>query len=190
MADLAGIKNLYLKYSRDPEGLLVLAKDLDIDPDGPLMLAFAWKCQAKEMGQFAEEEWIVGMKALKASTLEQLKKALHKVEFELAVPESFAQFYEFVFKYCKNSDRQTLLPKETAIVMWGCVLEKTNRCPFFIEWKTYLERDPEVKGINKDTWKMFLEFCLKMDKTFSNYSEDDVWPNVIDSFMQNRSKKS
>ena len=123
------IRTLHHKYFYDDNsnGLINLATDLEIDPDGPLLLALAWKIKAENMGEFSEDEWVNGlMNILKVNGLDQLKEELAKIEIELAVPEEFRELYQFSYTYALSSPHQTKLSKDVAIILWQSLLNEIN----------------------------------------------------------------
>ncbi len=53
------------------------------------------------MGFFSREEFSRGLRALGATTLDKLKKALPKLEEEVdSNPAAFSSFFTFAFKFC------------------------------------------------------------------------------------------
>lgn len=65
------------------------------------VLLLAWKMEAQRMGYFLREEFSRGLRALNATTIDKLRKALPKLEEEVdANPEAFSSFFTFAFKFC------------------------------------------------------------------------------------------
>ncbi len=48
----------------------------------------------------------------------------------------------------------------------------------------YLTTIKDKKGINKDTWKMVLEFEHNVGGELSKHKEGDFWPILIDNFVE------
>lgn len=53
------------------------------------------------------------------------------------------------------------------------------------QWLNFLTENPSgVKGISRDTWNMFLNFTQVIGPDLSNYSEDEAWPSLFDTFVE------
>lgn len=61
------------------------------------------------MGFFTREEFSRGLRALNATSLDKLRKALPKLEEEVdSNPEAFSSFFTFAFKFCLTVGSQAL----------------------------------------------------------------------------------
>ncbi|KAF8407210.1 hypothetical protein HHK36_006337 [Tetracentron sinense] len=60
----------------------------------------AWKMKAEKQGYFTLDEWRSGLKALRADTINKLKKAFPELEKEVRRPSNFVDFYSYAFRYC------------------------------------------------------------------------------------------
>ena len=70
------------------------------------VLLLAWKMEAQRMGFFSREEFSRGLRALNASTVDRLRKALPKLEEEVdSNPAAFSSFFTFAFKFCLTVSR-------------------------------------------------------------------------------------
>merc|ERR1712073_68477 len=53
------------------------------------------------------------------------------------------------------------------------------------KWLTFLQsRSDTVRGISRDTWNMFLNFCETVGNDLSVYDEDEAWPSLFDDFVE------
>ncbi len=53
-------------------------------------------------------------------------------------------------------------------------------------WLAFLHAHPEVKGIARDTWNMFLNLVEAVpddDQLLSAYDDDEAWPSLFDDFV-------
>ena len=41
-----------------------------------------------------------------------------------------------------------------------------------------------VRGISQDMWNIFLNFTQAIGPDLSNYSEDEAWPSLFDTFVE------
>ncbi|CAO3689527.1 unnamed protein product [Rhizopus stolonifer] len=129
------------------------------------------------MGYISKQEWMSGMKGLRADTIEKLK--MNKREFDRVFedPDQFKEMYKYTFNYTKNKD-QKCIEIETAIVVWTMLLEKH---PLVHEFITFLQERKPVKVINRDQWNSFLDF---VSTDLSNYDESSAWPVLFDEFVE------
>ncbi|KAJ0247957.1 Defective in cullin neddylation protein [Hirschfeldia incana] len=86
--DINNYIEVYHKYSSrisnliEPEGIEKLCSDLDVSCTDIRFLMLAWTMKAEKQGYFTQEEWIRGLMALRADTIDELKKALPELEKE------------------------------------------------------------------------------------------------------------
>ncbi|KAG2319842.1 hypothetical protein Bca52824_013055 [Brassica carinata] len=52
------------------------------------------------------EEWTRGLMALRADTLDKLRKALPELEKEVRTPSNFADFYAYTFRYSLTEEEE------------------------------------------------------------------------------------
>ena len=75
---------------------------------------------------------------------------------------------------------QRILTLDMAISLWKLVF--TVHTPQLIDnWLYFLEQHPSIRGIPKDTWNMFLNFCDQCD--IDNYDDTEAWPSLFDDFV-------
>eukprot|EP00850_Spirogloea_muscicola_P018924 SM000179S03396 [mRNA] locus=s179:67585:69392:- [translate_table: standard] len=162
----------FLAYADDgkdaaigPDGVEALCQDLGVAPTDIRILLLAWKLQASQMGYFTLDEWRRGMKALRADSIDKLRKALPTLQHEVANAHAFKDFYAFAFQYCLTEPRQKTLDLESAAQMLQ--LEQT-----------------EYKAMNLDQWMAFLRFCDEVKADISNYDENMAWPLLLDNYVE------
>lgn len=55
----------------------------------------------------------------------------------------------------------------------------------YAEWKQFLLHKQKLKGsISKDGWQMLWAFAESEDRLLNEYSTDEAWPSIIDSFVE------
>ncbi|XP_031129592.1 DCN1-like protein 4 [Ipomoea triloba] len=167
----------------DPEGIESLCSDLEVDHTDVRILMLAWKMQAEKQGYFTLEEWRKALKALRADTIQKIKKALPELEKEVRRPSNFVDFYAYSFRYCLTEEKQKSIDIESICVLLDLVLGPYF-CPQVGAFVQYLQTQSEYKVINMDQWMGFYRFCNEISfPDFSNYDPELAWPLVLDNFV-------
>ncbi|XP_036406493.1 DCN1-like protein 3 [Megalops cyprinoides] len=167
------------------EGMERFCNDLCVDPAEFRVLLLAWKFQAATMCKFTRKEFVEGCKAIKADSLEGICARFPCMLLEAQVEEKFKDLYRFTFQFGLDSEEgQRSLHRDIAIALWRLVF--TQDTPAILEcWLDFLTENPSgVKGISRDTWNMFLNFTQVIGPDLSNYSEDEAWPSLFDTFVE------
>lgn len=167
------------------EGIENLCGDLQLNPDDFKVLILAWKLNASQMCRFTKVEFTQGLKNMKTDSIKGIQQKLHEITNDLKrESEQFKDLYRFTFKFGLDvSSGQRILPSDIAIVLWRLVF--TDNEPTILErWLTYLENNPQIRGIPKDTWYMFLNFCEFVGDDLSNYDDTEAWPSLFDDFVE------
>ncbi|XP_039754261.1 DCN1-like protein 3 [Pararge aegeria] len=167
------------------EGIENLCNDLHLNPDDFKVLVLAWKLNASQMCRFTKEEFVQGLKNMKTDSIKSIQQKLNDITGELTRDsEEFKDLYRFTFKFGLDvSIGQRILPADIAIVLWRLVF--TNDEPAILDrWLSYLESNPHVRGIPKDTWYMFLNFCEFVGDDLSSYDDTEAWPSLFDDFVE------
>ncbi|KAF5453276.1 hypothetical protein F2P56_028190 [Juglans regia] len=126
--ELERIDNLFHSYANrssgmiDPEGIETLCSDMEVDHTDVRILMLAWKMKAEKQGYFILEEWRRGLKALRADTINKLKKALPELEKEVKRPSTFLDFYSYAFRYCLTEEKQKSIDIESICELLDLVL--------------------------------------------------------------------
>ncbi|KAK9829071.1 hypothetical protein WJX72_003754 [[Myrmecia] bisecta] len=164
-----------------PEGIERLCQDLGVDPADRKVLLLAWRMGAQRMGFFTREEFLQGLKALKAPDLAKLKKALNGLDGAVSSPEDFQDFYQFAFRFCLTEPRQKIIDIETAAQMLGLVMVDSPHAPDFIR---FLQEQKEYKAINQDQWTGFWRFTQEVSPDLHDYDESQAWPLLLDNYVE------
>ncbi|KAG8643751.1 DCN1-like protein 4 isoform X2 [Manihot esculenta] len=184
------IDNLFYSYANissgliDPEGIENLCLDMEVDHTDVRILMLAWKMKAEKQGYFTLEEWRRGLKALRADTVNKLKKALPELEKEVKRPLNFMDFYLYSFRYCLTEEKQKSIDIESICQLLDLVLGPHFRAQvdYFIE---YLKIQNDYKVINMDQWMGFYHFCTEISfSDLSNYDPELAWPLILDNFVE------
>ncbi|KAJ7985027.1 hypothetical protein DPEC_G00360870 [Dallia pectoralis] len=185
------IEELFRHY-KDPqedsileEGMERFCNDLCVDPAEFRVLVLAWKFQAATMCKFTRKEFVDGCRALHADSLEGIFSRFPNMLLEAQGEESFKDLYRFTFQFGLDADEgQRSLQRDIAIALWRLVF--TQDTPAILEsWLDFLDDNPSgVRGISRDTWNMFLNFTQAIGPDLSNYSEDEAWPSLFDTFVE------
>nr|XP_040032895.1 DCN1-like protein 3 [Gasterosteus aculeatus aculeatus] len=167
------------------EGMEMFCNDLRVDPAEFRVLVLAWKFQAATMCKFTRKEFVEGCKAIQADSLEGICSRFPVMLLDARGEENFKDLYRFTFQFGLDADEgQRSLQREIAIALWRLVF--TQDSPAILEhWLDFLSENPSsIRGISRDTWNMFLNFTQAIGPDLSNYSEDEAWPSLFDTFVE------
>ncbi|XP_049848508.1 DCN1-like protein 2 [Schistocerca gregaria] len=182
-AEIAAINETFEKYQEDgrirEKGMLQIFNELEISTEGIMSLVIAWKMNATEIGEFSKDEFLRGMRQVKACTIQELKKKIPSFQEELESKAKFKEFYQFCFNYGKGTERTLNL--DYAILLWEMIL--ADRFPLLQEWITFL-RTKHKKAISRDSWNLLLEFIDQASSDLSNYNSEGAWPMILDNFVE------
>lgn len=167
------------------EGIENLCNDLQLNPDDFKVLVLAWKLNASQMCRFTKTEFVQGLKNMKTDSIKGIQQKLNEITSELKRDtESFKDLYRFTFKFGLDvSTGQRILPTDIAILLWRLVFTN-NEPPVLDRWLSYLENNTHIRGIPKDTWYMFLNFCEFVGEDLSAYDDTEAWPSLFDDFVE------
>lgn len=68
-----------------------------------------------------------------------------------------------------------------AICLWRLVFTVQTPVNLIGNWLHFLEQHPNIRGIPKDTWNMFLNFSEQCD--IDKYDDTEAWPSLFDDFV-------
>ncbi|KAM6423882.1 DCN1-like protein 3 isoform 1-T10 [Liasis olivaceus] len=167
------------------EGMERFCNDLCVDPTEFKVLVLAWKFQAATMCKFTRMEFFEGCKAINADSIDGICARFPSLLKEAKQEDKFKDLYRFTFQFGLDSDEgQRSLHREIAIALWKLVFTQ-NKPPILDQWLHFLNENPSgIKGISRDTWNMFLNFTQVIGPDLSNYSEDEAWPSLFDTFVE------
>lgn len=167
------------------EGIENLCNDLQLNPDDFKVLVLAWKLNASQMCRFTKSEFIQGLKSMKTESIKGIQHKLNEITSELKRDtENFKDLYRFTFKFGLDvTTGQRILPTDIAILLWRLVFTN-NEPPILDRWLLYLEKNPHIRGIPKDTWYMFLNLCEFIGDDLSSYDDTEAWPSLFDDFVE------
>ncbi|XP_023232206.1 DCN1-like protein 3 [Centruroides vittatus] len=182
------IYSLFEKY-RDPnedailsDGIELFCQDLNVKPEEFKVLLLAWKFGAEQMCRFSRQEFVEGCKAMRVDSIPSIQSKLPELMVEIQEPENFKELYRFAFKFGLEVG-QRILPSEMAIQLWKLVFSQKEP-PILRRWLTFLEKHPNIRGIPRDTWNMFLNFSEAIGDDLSSYDDTEAWPCLFDDFVE------
>lgn len=167
------------------EGMERFCNDLCVDPAEFRVLVLAWKFQAATMCKFTRKEFVEGCKAIQADSIKGIHSRFPCMLLDAQGEENFKDLYRFTFQFGLDAEEgQRSLQREIAIALWRLVF--TQDTPAILEhWLDFLAENPSgIRGISRDTWNMFLNFTQAIGPDLSNYSEDEAWPSLFDTFVE------
>ncbi|XP_008434504.1 DCN1-like protein 3 [Poecilia reticulata] len=188
---MAHIDELFARYKDEledailEEGMERFCNDLCVDPAEFRVLVLAWKFQAATMCKFTRKEFVEGCRAIRADSIEGICSRFPFLLLEAQGEESFKDLYRFTFQFGLDADEgQRSLQRDIAIALWRLVFTQDTP-PVLERWLDFLAENPSgVRGISRDTWNMFLNFTQAIGPDLSNYSEDEAWPSLFDTFVE------
>ncbi|XP_013781146.1 DCN1-like protein 3 [Limulus polyphemus] len=170
------------------EGIEQFCQDLEVKPEEFLVLVLAWKFGADQMCCFTREEFVIGCKSLHVDSILGIQSKFSEMLQEVKNPDTFKDLYRFTFKFGLEVG-QRILPVEMAIQLWKLVFSK--REPLILQrWIVFLEKHPNIRGIPRDTWNMFLNFSETMGDDLSSYDDTEAWPSLFDDFVEYENDKT
>lgn len=131
------------------------------------------------------KEFVEGCKAIQADSLEGIYSRFPSMLLDARGEENFKDLYRFTFQFGLDAEEgQRSLQRDIAIALWRLVF--TQDTPAILEhWLAFLVENPSgIRGISRDTWNMFLNFTQTIGPDLSNYSEDEAWPSLFDTFVE------
>lgn len=167
------------------EGIEQLCKDLQVSPDEFKVLVLAWKLNTEQMCRFTRQEFVTGLKKIRADSVKTLQARLPELVSEVeSSDDSFKNLYRFTFKFGLDSaSGQRILPIDMAIVLWKLVFT-VREPPVLDRWLNFLKKHEQYRGIPKDTWNMFLNFSETVGNDLSSYDDNEAWPSLFDDFVE------
>jgi len=167
------------------EGVEQLCIDLQLKPDEFKVLVLAWKFEAEMMCRFTRQEFVKGCRNLKTDNLKGIQNKLPELVGQtITNAEMFKDLYRFTFKFGLDySSGQRILPIDMAVSLWMLVFSQQE--PLILKrWLYFLDKHPQVRGIPRDTWNMFLNFVETVGTDLSNYDDTEAWPSLFDDFVE------
>lgn len=163
------------------EGIERLCADLGYRPDDFAILVLAWRLNASQMCRFTKSEFIEGLQSLRADSITGCRQRLEEIVDALqSDSEMFKKLYRFTFMFGLEPGYR-ILCLDMAIILWRLVF--TVHTPKILEqWLQFLEQHPNIRGVPKDTWNMFLNFAETCDITA--YDDTEAWPSLFDDFVE------
>ncbi|KAF4087707.1 hypothetical protein AMELA_G00073690 [Ameiurus melas] len=188
---LARIEEMFMCYKDEyedailEEGMERFCNDLHVDPAEFRVLVLAWKFQAATMCKFTRHEFVEGCKAIHADSVQGISQRFSAMLDDCRSEENFKDLYRFTFQFGLDcGEGQRSLQRCIAIALWRLVFT-LDMPPVLERWLDFLSDNPcGVRGISRDTWNMFLNFTQSVGPDLSNYSEDEAWPSLFDSFVE------
>lgn len=185
------INALFEKYKDEfedsilSEGIEEFCIDLQLKPDEFKVLVLAWKFEAEQMCRFSRTEFQIGCRALRADSPRALQARLPEAVKEVQDDkEKFRDLYRFTYKFGLDpASGQRILPTEMAVSLWQLIFSQ-DEPPLLKKWLKFLEKQPQVRGIPRDTWNMFLNFTLVVGCDLSQYDDAEAWPSIFDDFVE------
>ena len=178
----------YFNLYKDKEEAAILAEgierfciDLNVDPTEFIVLVLAWKFEASQMCRFTREEFINGCKKMEAFDAKSLRNRFPQLLQDART--EFKDLYQFTFSFgLDHSAGQRSLPTNMAVQLWDLVFTQ-DRPQVLEHWVKFLGEN-DTRGISRDTWNMFLDFCQNVAPDLSNYDESEAWPTLFDDFVE------
>jgi len=163
-----------------PAGIEKFCADLGVDPEDVVVLVFAWKINASEMGYFHKEEFVKGLEGMGIDSIDKIKTQLPRLKSELEDQNKFKEIFKFAFTFAKEKE-QKCLDLELARGMLSLLME--TRYPLVKSFLEFLKEQETYKVVNQDQWMSLLEFCKTIKADFSNYDENGAWPCILDEWV-------
>ncbi|CAG9317581.1 unnamed protein product [Blepharisma stoltei] len=182
------IDSLFTRYKSstsaqiEGEGIENFCRDIGIEPMDVVILVISKYFNAATMGIYTKDEFCNGMKALGCDEISKLRQKIPDLRRELNNPQSFKEIYNYVFAFSRDQGVRNL-GFETAIALWRLLLGE--KYPLVNRWIGFLESRDKKHDISKDTWEMFLDFAIIVEREgLQGYDPSGAWPVLIDDFVE------
>ncbi|PFH52467.1 hypothetical protein AMATHDRAFT_139985, partial [Amanita thiersii Skay4041] len=192
-----------------PDGFERICSEAQIPMDGAMPLILSWQLGAEEMAKLSRDGWVKGTGNLKVSSLPQLNLVVRELNdlLVLGLPplersrstdkkgpydrstywsyaedtkKAFKDLYMYCFSLAKPQQSRNI-DMETASALWSVLL--VPQYPLMTEVLAFIMEKGTYKAVNKDLWKMSLEFCQTVDINLQGYDPDAAWPTILDDFV-------
>eukprot|EP01128_Nolandella_sp_AFSM9_P009370 TRINITY_DN5980_c0_g1_i1.p1 TRINITY_DN5980_c0_g1~~TRINITY_DN5980_c0_g1_i1.p1 ORF type:complete len:330 (+),score=67.61 TRINITY_DN5980_c0_g1_i1:101-991(+) len=164
----------------EPAELMKFLAEIEVSPTSAAALVFCYYCDAQRPGYLYKSELLNAMERLNCNGLEALTQRVKL--FETRDVKNMAQsVFMYTFDYL-TPENSRVLPTADAVMGIQLILSGRRHVSDFLEFL----RETDIKGINKDTWKMLFRFVSEIGTkpAFCGYSVDDAWPVVLDDFVE------
>lgn len=165
------------------EGIEKFCDDLEVDPQDFIVLVIAWTFNAEIMCRFTKSEFVDGCKKLKADSIPGIRDKFPQMLKELENKDNFKSLYRWTYKFGLDSENKRTLPMDMSVKLWALVFTQ-NEPRVLNRWISFLKNHPNIRGIPKDTWDMFLNFTESIGDDLSAYDENEAWPSLFDDFVE------
>lgn len=166
------------------EGVEKLCQDLNYSPDDFPILVLAFCLDAQKMCCFTKQEFIYGLKKLNATTISDLRQRLQETVEKLETDtDLFKSLYRFTFHFGLDEGVRTL-SLDMAMSLWRLVYSNSVHKPpdnVLERWLSFLVKE-NIRGIQRDTWMMFMNFSESFD--INSYDSDEAWYLADINFCQ------
>ena len=171
------------------ENLIALCDTCNAPAEDTVWLAIATECNAKTMGCFTSDEWVVGMRAMRIDSLPNLVKALPQLKAKLKTDAEYAKrVYRFTFGYALESGTRNI-SKEDALALWDLLLAPRG-WPLYSEWTKFVQEHMTGRFISRDTWNLVWDLAHTVKHDLSDYDIGGAWPVAIDDFVDLQRKRT
>ena len=187
-----GLFELYRDPDEDSmlaDGIERFCSDLEVRPDEFRVLALAWKFEAETMCRFTRNEFVNGCKKLRVDSIKGIQAKFPDMLSDAQSREAFKDLYRWTYKFGLDSDiGQRTLGVDMALSLWKLVFSQSE--PAILgRWLDFLSDHPSIRGIPKDTWDMFLNFCDAVGDDLSSYDDTEAWPSLFDDFVEHENDR-
>eukprot|EP01101_Sappina_pedata_P011765 TRINITY_DN7958_c0_g1_i1.p1 TRINITY_DN7958_c0_g1~~TRINITY_DN7958_c0_g1_i1.p1 ORF type:complete len:258 (+),score=63.49 TRINITY_DN7958_c0_g1_i1:36-776(+) len=180
-----------------PDEIEQFCSDLGLAPTDARILVFSWKCQAKRMGYYTEEEFLRGLGASStaeshlepvSTSPETLRSILDTIWSQLTQSTStYRCFFTDLYKYSFTFSLETQLSKtlqadiasELILLLLGDIQPSKGHLH---DLAGYIKK--RGVSVNRDQWMLVIEFCDTIQEDYSNYDETSSWPPLFDEFVE------
>ncbi|KAA6390079.1 MAG: putative defective in cullin neddylation 1 protein [Streblomastix strix] len=187
------IEQLFNKYKDAKEdiiqvdGFMKLLDDIKVEPDDVITLVIVWQFNARQRFKFSKDEFIAGCTKLGIEDVSSFQKKINDLRGMIKDENNFKEMYKFAFTYYLDGQRVKVLKTEDIIGLLPILLGKYPALNDFIKFL----QEAKVQTLNSDTWDLLPDFFKEMNKDYSNFSDDNAWPVLLDDYVNwyRRTKK-
>lgn len=167
----------------EAKNVMKFLEDWGLKQDDPMCVVFNYQAGAKTSGMFTREEFNGALRTLDAFDIKSLKGRENKFrKLYLDDKTKFKAIWKYTFDLLSQGKK--VIPNKYGFFQTQVMFKnKYTLCNDWIRFIQLAEKENSGFSWTKDLWLMSCTFLQDTKSDFSNYSEDDAWPLLIQDYV-------